>query len=414
MLWRIWLLFLLLLLTFYCIIIIHVWYTLWLEKFIAEKMYTHFIFYLSYIWPILLLLFLIYYLATWCSADRIYKKYMYFYIWYLIFLGILYSLYHIQYKELNFIPKVIFETKLQNVNLDNDLNWLVQLIKLLDINKQQYLLQDLYNESHERSKCIYSWGVLWCSDTERLNVISRSIKLTQVEIENIEDLNWDFLKLLRYKYFKQDKKSNVAFNFNGIASLAKVNLYYSIYNLEKGNPKKAISILSLYNKIWEKLIKSDGGILPIVSWITIIHLWQNNIEFILNNYNFSSDELQKLKESFSADYNSKDIAKNTQTYTYQAWYFIFDSTFRWSDIWLNKNHFYNQLRNFYVWLINRFILLYDNYDNSYMWKSFSYYFFENIGNISFEGYEEGISNINKKNKEIINKIDILLYQLKGK
>ncbi|QFR39138.1 hypothetical protein A9Q91_02790 [Candidatus Gracilibacteria bacterium 28_42_T64] len=339
---------------------------------------------------------------------------MYFYIGYLIFLGILYSLYHIQYKELNFIPKVIFETKLQNVNLDNDLNGLVQLIKLLDINKQQYLLQDLYNESHERSKCIYSWGVLGCSDTERLNVISRSIKLTQVEIENIEDLNGDFLKLLRYKYFKQDKKSNVAFNFNGIASLAKVNLYYSIYNLEKGNPKKAISILSLYNKIGEKLIKSDGGILPIVSGITIIHLGQNNIEFILNNYNFSSDELQKLKESFSADYNSKDIAKNTQTYTYQAGYFIFDSTFRGSDIGLNKNHFYNQLRNFYVGLINRFILLYDNYDNSYMGKSFSYYFFENIGNISFEGYEEGISNINKKNKEIINKIDILLYQLKGK
>ena len=127
MIWRILLILLLLILTSYCVIIINIWYTLWIDQFLSEKIYSDLVFYVAYAWPILLLIYLLYILIDWFFSDKIYRVYVWIYVSYLFILIIFYGLFVFKDDALDLIPENKFDTKFQNIEINDSDNWLIQL-----------------------------------------------------------------------------------------------------------------------------------------------------------------------------------------------------------------------------------------------------------------------------------------------
>jgi len=411
MIWRIILILLLLLLTSYCVIIINIWYTLWIEQFLSEKIYNDLVFYVAYVGPIILLSYLLYILVHGFFTDKIYRMYGYVYLFYLILLVVFYILFVFSNNKLDFITDNKFDTKLQHIEVLDKNNWLLKLLNFLETNEEQEFLLALYKQSHRVSKCIYSFSDNSCNTAQMVIINTKGIELSESEIENLEIINWGIDRILDYEYFKQSPDSKDPLSFKGLSSLVKANLFYIIYNMEQWNIDKVIEIISLYNKLWEKLLTSDSWIIPITTGINILQMGQYHTKFILENYSLEEGQLKILRKMLINNYNWDEIYQNTIHHTYQSGLFIFDKTFRDSIILLNKDEFYNELRDFYQWIVNKQVSFYDNYDSENFKNNSNDYFFENIWNISFKWYKDDILNLNIKDRELITDIDLIFYHM---
>lgn len=357
-------------------------------------------------WLFILFAYLLYVLFHWVYKKRIHKNYMYSYLAFFPLFIVFYFGYYIQYDKWEFIPESIFETRLQNIEVADEENWMVQLWKLYTENDRlTSIISNLEKDVWNYYRCI-TWKYWKKCEEENLE---DTLKLYNLEIDTIETINKNFWKIIKYEYFKEEIDGKFV-SLRGLTSLSRISLFSVISKLEEWSENEAIEILLIYRKLWEKLLLWDTSLIWMIVWLTIELNSINNINYILDNYNLTDNNLNLLKKELNITYDSQDIFANAMKIEYlsnkywiEVWYTNW--TIR-SSMLFNTEELYNIFRKVRLRSINWEGNHYDTLAKNYFKRKFIYRMFTSMSSISTQWYKESIENINIKSKELLEKIEV--------
>lgn len=393
---------LLYILTLYWIIVINFVYMFSSD---LSQYYTHSIFDVAVYWIFILWLYLIYVLFNWVYKKRIHKNYLYSYLAFFVIFFLFYFWYFIRYDKETIIPENIFVTKLQNIEVKEDDNWLIQLWKMLHNNKENFsTLSDFDKKISKRYRCII-WDLL--KDCEE-NDLYESIKQYEISKNDIEFLNNEISKIVELRYFKIEFWDFLPY-LQGLTSLSRTSLFSTIYELENWNENKAINILLAYKKLWDRLLDWDNTLVWMIVWISIENIFNNNIKYILENYNLDKTNLVLLKNELNEIYDSKDITSNVIKIEYQNNKYWFSNWLKdWvikSSMLFNVDEFFNEMRKEKLAMLNWEENYYEKNNTNYFKREYLYKFLWWISNFSINDSLWDIENLNIERKNILEKIE---------
>jgi hypothetical protein len=393
---------LLYILTLYWIIVINFVYMFSSD---LSQYYTNSVFDVFVYWIFILWLYLIYILFNWIYKKRIHKNYLYAYLAFFVIFFLFYFWYYIRYDKETIVPENIFETKLQNIEVKEDDNWLVQLWKMLHNNKDKFsTLSNFDKQTSKRYRCII-WDLL--KDCEE-NDLYESMKQYELNKNDIEFLNNEISKIIELKYFKIEFWDFLPY-LQGLTSLSRISLFSTIYELENWNEDKAIKVLLAYKNLWDRLLGWDNTLVWMIVWVSIENVFNNNIKYILENYNLDKNNLVLLKNELNEIYDSKDIISNVIKIEYQDNKYWFNTWLKdWvikSSMLFNVDEFFNEMRKEKLVMLNWEENYYEKNNTNYFKREYLYKFLWWISNFSINEYKLVIENLNIERGNIVWKVE---------
>lgn len=367
------------------------------------------VFIVAIYWIWILFIYLLYVLFYWVHKKRINKNYMYSYLAFFPIFIVFYFGYYIQYDKWEFIPESTFETRLQNIEVSDKENGLIHLWRIFENNKiEKSTLNDFDKIVGSNYRCL-TWN--WVKKCEEDN-LKNAINLYKKNYNDIELLNDEILKVVNYKYFKEDSTADRYTVLNWLTSLSRASLYGAIYYLQEWTTEKALELLLIYKKLWDKLLEWDTTVVWMIVWISIWRVALDNISYILDNYELDDKNLNILKEELSSVYNAEVIFSNTIKFEYWTHKYWFEKWFNnwWvrSSMLLDKEELYNHSRKLWLSAIKWEWYYYENKPKNYFKREFIYRIFGSISYFSTQWYKEDIENVNIKSKELLEKIELKL------
>lgn len=398
---------LLYILTLYWIIVSNIVYMMPWE---LIKDPTNPIFVVLIYWIFILWVYLLYVLFHWVYKKRINKNYMYSYLAFFPIFLIFYFWYYIQYDKWNLIPETTFETKLQNIEVSEEENWLIQLWEVYTDNDE--LISTILNLDSKIRNHYYclTWDFWKKCEEENLENTLNDYKL---EYETVEKVNNEISKLVNYEYFKQEIDWEYI-KLQWLSAISRITLFSAIYELEQWNKNKAIDILLTYKKLWDKLLDWDNSLVWMIVWVSIWRIINNNLNYILDNYILDTKNLTILKLELNNEYKVQDIFSNTikleywlNKYWYEVWFTNWTIK---SNMLLNKEELYNEHRNFLLSIIEWKDNYYDTIPKNYFKRNFVYRVIGIMSSFSSEWYKESIEDVNIERSKILEKIELKLSE----
>lgn len=260
--------------TLYWIFSTNVVYSLWGEFPLAVLL-------VPYVLTTLLWWHLLYLFISWLYKKTLHKNYWYSYGIFFIIFFIFYFWYYTNFDKVANVSESEFETRLANIDVKDENNWLIQLWELLKYNEwAKSVLWDLNDKIWNHYYCL-SWKYWKNCEKESLD---KSLEIYRLEKNNIESWNKKISKIIEYKYFKIDSTNNKSLSTRWLSVLLKANLFNVIDELEKWNTDKAISNLLLYSKLWNKLMNSDNELIWSFTSMWVSNRSNFNIWYILKSW----------------------------------------------------------------------------------------------------------------------------------
>jgi len=400
---------LLYILTFYWIIVTNIVYMFSSD---LSQYSTNSVFIVAVYWVFILWIYLIYVLFNWVYKKRINKNYLYAYLTFFVILFLFYFWYYIRYDKETIIPENIFETKLQNIEVKEEDNWLIHLWKMIHNNKEKLsTLNELDIKVSKRYRCII-WD--WWKNCEE-NDLSESMKEYELNKEDIEFLNNEISKIEELKYFKIQFWDYLPY-LEGLTALSRMSLFSTIYELENWNENKAINILLAYKNLWDRLLGWDNTLVWMIVWISIEIKFNNNIKYILEKYDLDKTNLVLLKNELNEMYDWKDIISNVIKIEYQDNKYWFNTWLKdWfikSSMLFNVEEFFNEMRKEKLAMLNWEENYFEKNNTNYFKRVYLYKFLWWISNFSVDWYRWEFEILNTERKNILENIDNQLLEQK--
>lgn len=392
---------LLFILTLYEIISINIIYMFWSD---LTKHLTDWFFIILVYWIFILWAYLIYVLFHWLYIKTLHKNYWYTYWIFFIVLIIFYFWYYIQYDKEPLIPESTFETKLYNIEVKPEENWLIQLWNVLKNNElAKTTLQDVDKKTNKIYTCITENSIKKCEETD----LNDAIEYYKTNKNDIDLLNWEISKIIKYKYFKGDYSGNFP-ELWWLSSLARTSLFSTIYELQLWNQEKALNTILTYKKLWDKLLDWDNSFIWIIVWLELENITDRNINYILGNYEFDKENLNTLKNELSNPYDWIEIMTNVIKMEYhmnksgfKSWV---DDWFIRSSLLFDMDEFFNEMRRQKLAMINWEEDMNKLYTN-YFKRRYLYKFLLWFSTFSVEAYKKDFDDLNSERKKVVEKID---------
>lgn len=353
------------------------------------------IFFVGVYWIIILWICLIYILFNGVKKKRINKTYMYSYLAFFPIFIVFYFGYYTQYDKWKFIPESKFETRLQNIEVADEVNWLVQLKNIYeDDNKNlESKLDELGIKLRKSYDCI-----IWKDEKKCSNETTQELISIYTWWDEINILNEKVGGIVKYEYFKE------VFNHTAfpsyLSTLTKLSLFSVLFNLENWN--EDIELILLYKNIWNKLIQWDLSIYRINTNISILNKSLDNIDYILNNYELSKNTLNLLKKELDYSFDTELILINAVKVAYNSTkhYMDIDSN---SNMLFNKDELLNMNRNKWLNFINW--TEQSVYEKNYFKRTYIYHFIWGYNYIWISEEKERIDELNVRIENILGKIE---------
>lgn len=352
-----------------------------------------------FIIPLIILIYILYIFIKWIYQKKISKNYIFSYLSFLVLLVIFYFSYYTNSSNILLISENSFETKLQNIEIKNEDNWLIALWILFkensDNNKK---LSEIYKNLQNNYNCIISNNWINCKN----EVLKDKLLFYKNNNDIINKLDIEIKKIVKSTYFKESIIENQGLNW--ITTLSRINLYSVINKLQEWNTNEAIDSLLLYKKLWDRILGWDTWIINFLIWSSIISISNQNINYIIDNYTLDKKSLDFLKNELSNNYNSKEILSNVIKFEYQLNKNYYDKNFANNSLIYNSVEFYSLQRTTLDYLINWWDKdFYKNNTTNYLKRTFVYWFlWKPIYDIKW--YKDQIEKINIERKNILNKI----------
>ncbi len=358
--------------------------------------------------PLIAYISAVFRLIYWLIKKKINKNYLYSYLAFFPLFLAFYFWYYTQYDKSEFIPEKTFETRLQNIDVKKEENWLIKIWELYTGNDKLYSkIFDLDENLYHDYGCIVLEESEDCKDKN----LKKSIEIYNLDKEIVDIVNNIFLEIVKYKYFKEELKDDEFTSLQWLSAISRISLFSAIDNLEKWNEDKAVEILLTYKKLWDKLLLWDNTLIWIIVWTIVNHIYDENIDYVLDNYQLSMDNLELLKNELNNTYDVQDIFSNAIKVEYWINKHWFENMFGNSSMLLNKEELYNERRNVLLNVIN-WSTPYDKINKNYFKRSFIY---KLLIKLSFETewHKEDIEQINTQRKELLDKINSQINNLEG-
>ncbi|MCD5380638.1 hypothetical protein LR004_01815 [Candidatus Gracilibacteria bacterium] len=244
--------------------------------------------------------YLIFILFRGVRNKYISKYYLYAFLGFFPVLFIFYFCYFSIYDS-EIIPEKNFETQLENIEVKDKDNGLIQLHKLL-------VSTDVINMvDHVRGKRFYlGYKCFGFQEKKECNTFVKENAEFYFEnnAKKLDAFNVSIEAIIKHKYFKIHTSSGRYSFLSGLNSMTRNNLYKVTQLLEKGEQNKAVDILLLYNTLGHKLIQGEA----ISDGVRVKKISYNHIEYVLENYELDSTNLEKLQKGVTQKkYNTKQM-----------------------------------------------------------------------------------------------------------
>lgn len=353
--------------------------------------------------------YLLYVLLHWVYKKTLNKNYLYAYLWFFVFLIIFYYWYYIQYDKTDTVPETAFVTKLEDIDVKDEENWLVQIEKLLADNNKSILYLELDNSSNNYY-CIVRGEWRNCENVK----LEEVVEPYKNNYEEIDIFNNEMKKIVNYQYFKENIDDKYT-NLQWFSKLTRMSFFMAIHKLNNWNPEKAIDIILIYKTLWEKLMTWDNSLIWMIVWITIENYTIDNLNYILDNYELSDDILNQLKNEFSNTFNTKEIFSNAMKIEYKMRKYWFEKAiWNWemkTSMIFNLEEYLREERKAWSSIINGTEYYYDSFPANYFKRNFIYRLLWGTSHLLNKWfYWEDIDNLNIAIEEINKKIDEKLFK----
>ncbi|EKE26281.1 MAG: hypothetical protein ACD_4C00344G0001 [uncultured bacterium (gcode 4)] len=333
-------------------------------------------------------------------------------------------------------------TKYQNEKISDKKNIYFYLKSLNDKNyfdnktafwKNKQKLDKLNEEQFQKSKpqyenIFYCYILIpnedlcnWLSLNNYLNTLTNTGKILEET-----NLRMDTLKLInKNKKYKRDIWDHSL--VQSIIPDTKTSSYYLINYLEKWDNKKIVNYFSQNYKLSHNVLNWDIYLPDYITFATTLSILNSQFEYILNNYKFTKDEINELKNILISNFkifNVENIYANTFKYEYQD--VLHTVYINW--IWngnieeLNKTHNFifdipltiKTLKNiFYYWYIKRDKNINNIMESKNVFNLIRYNISWNILNtISYLSFNWYFDSLNDSKNQIDNLISKLEKEIK--
>lgn len=386
-------------LTLYVIIVVNLIYTMW---FMFSNQLTQTYFIVAVYWVLLLWLYLLYTLIHWICKKTLNKINLYSYLAFFPIFLVFFFAYYIQYPKNEYIPETEFETKLQDINVDEEHNWMIQLWKLYTQNESyNSIISNLDSEISNNYKCL-----LWNNWTNCEEVsLENTLDIYNQYKETIDIVNNNFLNIVNMEYFKEEIDWDMT-SLKWLSAISRVSLFSALDYIEKDKEDEALQILLTYKKLWDKILGWDTYLVWMIVWVTIEWYVLDNLEYVVYNYDLKDENLQIVKKELGYNYDSYEILSNVVKVEYWLNKYWLDE---WIENWyirnsmlFNKEDFFNERRNAWLKFVNwEKDLSYKNYFK----RNYLYNFLWWPATLNWIDYRIEIDNLNEKVQKLVDKIE---------
>ncbi len=352
----------------------------------------------------LLFIYLLFVLIRWVYTKKLHKNYLYVYVWFWIFLVIFYFWYYKQLDNKVIVSESEFVTKLQNVDVADENNWLIQMDKLLKENDKSILAYE-DNNFYNTYDCILNWKWRNCDKVKLENILENyknnysKINVFNNEMKNVVDND----------YFKEKTNVDEFVSMQSIPKLTRISLFTAIYEINNWDKNRAVITLLTYKKLWDKLLNWDNSLVWMIVWITIVNMSIENINYVLDNYDIDEENLKLLKNKLSTNYNSKEIFSNAIKMEYNMnKHWLEKMLGEWkvrTSIMFDLDEYTNEQRKAWLSVINWEESYYKTIPVNYFKRSFVYRFLWGVERFSNTWYIEDLEKLNTDKKALLDKIE---------
>lgn len=253
------------------------------------------------------------------------------------------------------VPDEYFTTKYQNLPINDEWNWINEII---NFEKNYKIDENLQKETTDLFSCLTSkkedqnqnstwWPAckneklkeiyknlnnsMPSKEEEKLIVefiqnldlykfkkdLANSVKDNFIKVLSIDKWNKIIEKILEKKFIKSDISE---ISYNWIFNQIRANFYNAIFYLNKNENEKGLKYITNNYLLWKKLMDWDINLIWLLTWNQITKMSLLELDFITNNYIILPKEKEVLVSILKKEIDIKANRKNAIIWDY--YYYI--------------------------------------------------------------------------------------------
>ncbi|MCD5380637.1 hypothetical protein LR004_01810, partial [Candidatus Gracilibacteria bacterium] len=196
-------------------------------------------------------------------------------------------------------------------------------------------------------------------------------------------------------------------DLRGLSILFRQNIFHITQLLDNKQENQAIDSLLNFKKLGDNILNGDVTLGKIITGLTIEQNTNEQVVYILENYLLSQENLEKIQKYYDSQFDVHSIYSNILKGEYQSNKDnLLNNGFE-NQILFNIDEYGNEYKKVIQYLIDGNKYPYP-FEYNYLKRTliYDFFIFMSIGSVDFSAYKQDIIELNSKQKEILEKINL--------